>query len=123
MERGFIFRIDDGRSQWRGAVQARRPMRVDGLAQEDGAVWRRGGVDGRPSKIDASIPVLKMDRWKTAAVASESAPDRCVLHTRQVAWLGTQVLDVRLGYEVCLVLSPEYLHPFINWIGVATDVA
>ena len=37
--------------------------------------------------------------------------------------LGTQVLDVRFGCEVCLVLGPDYQHPFINWIGVATYVA
>ena len=44
-------------------------------------------------------------------------------HTRQASWLGPQVLDVRFGCEVCLVLGPDYQHPFINWIGVATDVA
>lgn len=53
-------------------------MRVDGLAQEDGAVWRRGGVDGRPSMIVASVHVLKMDRWKTAVTTHESASDRFV---------------------------------------------
>ena len=44
-------------------------------------------------------------------------------HTRQESWLGSQVLDVRFGCEVCLVLGPDYQCPFINWIGVATDVA
>ena len=44
-------------------------------------------------------------------------------HTRQASWLGPQVLDVRLGCEVCLVLGPDYQHPFINWIGVAIDIA
>ena len=55
-----------------------------------------------------------------AAAASESTPDQCVPQTRQVARLGSQVLDVRLGCDVCLVLGPGYLRPFINWIGVAT---
>ena len=44
-------------------------------------------------------------------------------HTRQASRLGPQVLDVRFGCEVCLVLGPDYQHPYINWIGVATDVA
>ena len=44
-------------------------------------------------------------------------------HTRPASWLGLQVLDVRFGCEVCLVLGPDYQHPFINWIGIAIDVA
>ena len=39
-----------------------------------------------------------------------------------MAWLGPQVLDVRSGCEVCLVLGPDYQRPFTNWIGVAIDV-
>ena len=64
-----------------------------------------------------------MDWWQVAAAASECAPDQWLPHTRQVAWLGPQVLDVRFGCEVYLVLGPDYQHLFINWIGVATDVA
>ena len=41
----------------------------------------------------------------------------------QASWLGPQFLDVRFGCEVCLVLGPDYQHPYINWIGVATEVA
>jgi len=37
--------IDDG-SRRHGAMETRRPMREDGLAQEEEVVWRRGGVDG-----------------------------------------------------------------------------
>ena len=59
-----------------------------------------------------------MDWWQVAAAASEGTPDRCVPHTRQVAWLGTHVLNVRFGCEV-VVLGPGYLRPFNNWIGVA----
>ena len=51
-------------------MQIWRPMCEDGLAQEDDAVWRRGGVDGRPGKVDASVPALKMDRWKMVATTS-----------------------------------------------------
>jgi hypothetical protein len=46
VERYFILHIDDGGSRRRGAVETRRPMRGDGLAQVEVAVWRQGGVDG-----------------------------------------------------------------------------
>ena len=62
VERCFILRIDDCGSRRRGAVEPRRSMCVDGLAQEDRAVWRCGGVDGRPGKVVASVFALKMDR-------------------------------------------------------------
>ena len=55
-----------------------------------------------------------MERWQLAAAASESTPDQCVPQTRQVARLGSQVLDVRLGCDVYLVLGTGYLHTFIN---------
>ena len=29
-----------------------------------------GGVNGRPGKVDASVPTLKMDLWKTVVTAS-----------------------------------------------------
>ena len=61
-----------------------------------------------------------MERWQLAAAASEGTPDQCVPQTRQVARLGSQVLDVRLGCDICLLLGPGYLRPFINGIGVAT---
>ena len=44
-------------------------------------------------------------------------------HTRQESWLGHQVLDVGFGCEVCLVLGQDFQRPYINWIGIATDVA
>ena len=47
VERCFLLRIEDGGSRRRGAAETRRPMRVDGLAQEEVAVWRHGGVDDR----------------------------------------------------------------------------
>ena len=64
-----------------------------------------------------------MERWQLVVAASESTPDQYVPQTRQVARLGSHVLDVRLGCNVYLVLGPGYPCPFINWIGVATDVA
>ena len=43
----FILLID-GVGSWRhSAVETRCPMREDGLAQEEDAVWRHDGVDGR----------------------------------------------------------------------------
>ena len=64
-----------------------------------------------------------MDRWKTAATTSDSAPDWCVPQTRCKVWLVPPVLDARLRCEVCLVLGSDYQHPFIKWIEVATDAA
>ena len=44
-------------------------------------------------------------------------------HTWQTAWVGPRVLKLGLTARSVLVLGPDYQHPFINWIGVATDVA
>ena len=57
VERYFISHIDGGGDRLRGAVEARRPMRGDGLAQEEVAVWRHGDVDGRSGlhKVEDSI--------------------------------------------------------------------
>jgi hypothetical protein len=30
---------------------------LDGLGQGDGVVWCRGGIDGRPDKVNVYIPV------------------------------------------------------------------
>ena len=43
----FILNIDGGGSRQRGAVETRRPMRGDGLAQVEAVVWRHNDVDGR----------------------------------------------------------------------------
>ena len=88
-------------------------MYEDGLAQEDDAVWRRGGVDGRETWHGrCNSTALKMDWWQVAAAASYPA---CVLveehaglvgaHTRQASWLGPQVLNVRSDCDVYLVLG------------------
>ena len=47
VERCFISHFDGGGDRWHGAVETRRPMCDEGLAQEDDVVWRHGGVDGR----------------------------------------------------------------------------
>ena len=46
MERCGINSIIDDGSRRHGAVESQRPMRGDGLALEEEAVWRHGGVDG-----------------------------------------------------------------------------
>lgn len=42
-------------SPWHGAAVSRRRMQCDGRAQDGGVVWRRGGIDGRPGKVNAMI--------------------------------------------------------------------
>ena len=71
-----------------------------------------------------------MDWWHVAAVASypagvlvEEHTGLVGAHTQQASWLGPQTLDVRFDCKVCFVLGPDYKRPFINLIGVATDVA
>ena len=64
VERCFLLRIEDGGSRRRGAAETRRPMRVDGLAQEVGPIWRRDELDGRPRKVDVSANALKMDHGR-----------------------------------------------------------
>ena len=49
-------------------------MWEDGLAQEDDAVWRRGGVDGRETwQGRYNSTTLKKDSWQMAAAASYQA--------------------------------------------------
>ena len=62
-----------------------------------------------------------MDWWQVVEAASypagvlvEEHAGLVGAHTRQAFWLGPQVLDVRFGCEVCLVLGPDYQRPFIN---------
>ena len=38
---------------WCSGVSGR--MQCDGLAQDGGVVWRRGGIDGRPGMVNAMI--------------------------------------------------------------------
>ena len=102
MERCFILHIDGDGSRRRGAVQIRRSMCDDGLAQEDDAVGCRGGVDGRETwHGTCNSTTLKMDWWQVAAAASypagvlvEEHAEPVGAHTRQASWLGPQVLDV-----------------------------
>ena len=71
-----------------------------------------------------------MDWWQAAAAASypagvlvEKHAGLVGAHTQKLSWLGPQVLDVRFGCVVCLVLGPDFQRPYINWIGIATVVA
>ena len=61
-ERCYIYRKADGGSRRHGAAEVRQRVRVDGYMQDGGVVWRRGGVDDRPGKVDVSVPALEMDR-------------------------------------------------------------
>ncbi|KAE8816057.1 U-box domain-containing protein 7 [Hordeum vulgare] len=76
-ERCFIYREPYGGSPRHGAAVVRRQARVDGYVQDGGAVWRRGGADGRPSKEDAYVLALEMDQWKDGG--GRSSP---------IVWLG-----------------------------------
>uniref|UniRef100_M8BQV8 Serine carboxypeptidase-like 19 n=1 Tax=Aegilops tauschii TaxID=37682 RepID=M8BQV8_AEGTA len=76
-------------------VPASREIEMTQLP-DGGVVWHHGGVDCGPGKVGASVPALEMDKWKTAAAAYESVPDRCVPETRQhAAWLVHPALNLR----------------------------
>ena len=66
VERCFISHIDGGGFRRHGAVEVRRWACIgDGLAQEEEAVWRHGGVDGREAWQGRCISsALSMERWK-----------------------------------------------------------
>ena len=52
-------------------MQIRSSLWEDGLAQEDGAVGHRGGVDGRETWHGTyNSTALKMNLWQVAAAAS-----------------------------------------------------
>ena len=94
----------------------------DGHAQEDDAVWRGGGIGGSETGQDrCSNTALKIDRGQVvvavsypAGVLVEEHAGLVGAHTRQASRLGPQVLDVRFGCEVCLVLAPDHQRPFIS---------
>ena len=118
----FFMHILGGGSWRHGAAEAGRQMCRDGHTQEVDAVWRRGGVGGSETwqGVFSSI-ALKMDWWQVAVAASYLAGGRVEehaglvgAHTRQASRLGPQVLDVRFGCEVCLVLGPDHQRPFIS---------
>ena len=46
-----IYCVGDGKSRRRGAARSWRQTYVDGLTQDGGAIWRRGGTDGKPDKV------------------------------------------------------------------------
>ena len=61
VERCFILHIDDGGSRRRGAVETRRPMHGDGLAQMEVVVWRQGGVDDGVTSQGRSLNICSED--------------------------------------------------------------
>ncbi|KAE8813452.1 u-box domain-containing protein 7 [Hordeum vulgare] len=85
-ERCLIYREHCGGSRRHGTAVVRRHTGVDDYVQDGGAVWRRGGVDDRPSKEDVSDLALEMEWWKMVEAASESAPDRYGIQSQR--WLG-----------------------------------
>ncbi len=58
VERYFISHIDGGGDRRHGAVEVWRPMREDGLAQEEVVVWRRGDVDGKVARQGRSLNMI-----------------------------------------------------------------
>ena len=58
VERYLISHIDGGGDRRHGAGEARRPMRGDGLAQEEVVVWRRGDVDGKVARQGRSLNII-----------------------------------------------------------------
>lgn len=73
-----------------------------------------------PSKVDASVLAMEMDRRKMVLAASESASDKCV--PQQCDLVGASGLNIRLWYGVCLVFGSDNRQSFINWIEVVIDV-
>ena len=70
-------RIINDESSRHGAAMPRRRLRDGGHVQGGGAVWRRGGVDGRSDMVNALIAVLKMGERKTAAATSGVCTSVC----------------------------------------------
>ena len=58
VKRYFISLIDGSEDRRYGAVEVRRPMRGDGLAQEEVVVWRHGDVDGRVATQGKSLNMI-----------------------------------------------------------------
>ena len=103
MERCFILHIDGGGSRRRGTVETRRLMRGDGLAQEEEAVGRHGGVDGREAWQGRCFSsALRMDRrlMELTTLAVCGAHWECATLVwdpiQIVSWMGHPALDVRL---------------------------
>ncbi|CAM0882208.1 unnamed protein product [Alopecurus aequalis] len=71
--RCFIF-VEDGESWRRGAAESRRWARFDERAQEGGAGWRHGGVDGRPGKeLLASLYESTIMKMKEVELQEENS--------------------------------------------------
>jgi hypothetical protein len=97
------------------------------FTQVGGAVWLRGGVDGRSIKFDAWIPVLKMSSRNMEAATSESVrwhPLR-VCWTGWCSWLAVGRLGEASGITMLCVgvwsrrLALSIVTPFISLVGLA----
>jgi hypothetical protein len=84
VERWFISGVEDGGSRRHGAAGLGDEHGLMIFAQVGGAIWHRGGVDGRSVKFDAWIHVLKMSSRKMEAATSESVR----WHLLRVCWTG-----------------------------------
>ena len=103
MERCGIDCIVDGGSRRHGAVETRRLMRGDGLAQEEEAVWRHGGVDGGVAwqgRCFSTAQRMDQGMMEVTALAACGAHWECARPVwdpiQVVAWMGHPALDVRL---------------------------
>ena len=118
MERSGIYRVDGGESRRYGAAGSRWRTRADGRPQGGGVVWRHGGVDNRPCKVNALIHILKMGSRKMVAATSGA----CTCGALRVCWTGAPVLNCMPMSEV-RTNGSDHGHPVIKLIGVATLVA
>jgi hypothetical protein len=95
--------------------------------QGRGTVWRRGGVDGRPGKLDAWIPLLKMSPRKMEAATSESVR-WCMVRVCWTGWCSRLAVG-RFGEAfrftmMCVgarsgQLAMSMVTPFISLVGIA----
>ena len=90
----FIYHVDDGKSWRRGATRYRRRARDDGRAQDGGAIWHLGDIDGRPGKVNVMIP-LEDGLRKTAVATSVACALACA--ERLLDWMCFSPAIGRLG--------------------------
>ena len=72
----LIYHVYVDESRRHGAAGYRGRTRDHGHVQDGGAVWRHGGIDGRPGKVNAMIPLEDGSR-NTAVVTSVACALTC----------------------------------------------
>ena len=80
VEQCCIYRIVDDESRRHGAAEYRCLTRDDGRVQGSGAVWRRGGVNGRPSDG------LRFDIHAGDGLAEDGGGNFQSVRTRRYLW-------------------------------------